>query len=40
MTDYECVECGIACFKGRERIKNMGLDPDSDDDTDRMIFCP
>lgn len=40
MTEYECLECNICCCKSYENIKSMGLDPDSDDDTDRMIFCP
>ena len=40
MTEYECVECNICCYKSYERIKDLGLDPDSDDDLDRMILCP
>lgn len=40
MTDYICLECNLNCEKTRQSIIDMNLDPDSDNDYDRMIFCP
>ena len=39
MTDYICCECNLNCEKTRQSIIDMNLNPDSDDDYDRMIFC-
>lgn len=40
MTDYICHVCNMNCMYGIERIRDMNLDPDSDDDYDRLIMCP
>lgn len=40
MTDYICTQCNLCCEHSREKIIEMGLDPDSDNDYDRMIYCP
>lgn len=42
MTEFEfiCYECNLNCEKSRQDIIDMDLDPDSDNDYDRMIFCP
>ena len=37
---YICYECNLNCEKSRQNIVDMDLDPDSDNDYDRMIFCP
>lgn len=37
---YICYECNLNCEKSRQDIIDMDLDPDSDNDYDRMIFCP
>lgn len=41
MTDFfVCCQCNLNCEKSYQGIIDMGLDPDSDDDYDRMVFCP
>lgn len=38
--DFICYECNENCEKSRDSVIRMDLDPDSDNDYDRMIFCP
>ena len=37
---FICCQCNLNCQKSRQSIIDMGLDPDSDDDWDRAVFCP
>ena len=39
MTYYICCQCNENCIKSREDLIELGLDPDSDDDYDRLISC-
>lgn len=37
---YTCYQCNLNCQKDRSQIVDMDLDPDSDNNYDRMIYCP
>lgn len=37
---YTCYSCEEFCMKNAEEILGMGLDPETDADDERRIYCP